>query len=407
MIANFLTGLREGLEASLVVSILIAFLVKSGRRDRLPDIWLGVGAALVLSLTFGAVLQFSSQSMSFEAQETFGGLMSIFAVGLVTWMIFWMRRTARFIKADLEGRVSNALTMSRFAVIVIAFVSVGREGIETSLFLWASTQTAGGGVSPLIGIVLGLGTAVVLGYLMYRSAVRINLAKFFTYTSYALVVVAAGVLAYGVHDLQEAGWIGGINNVLFDISASIPLTSWYGSLLKGAFNFNPAPTVVEFAVWIGYLITVFTLLLWPRKPVTAAPDRSAGVGRPVLFGTLVGGAAAVAVGVVVSGTSAQETPRAANTYTVDSGNRSCDVAQRSFDAGAIAFQVTNSGDDITEVYVYGKKSGSFSRIVNEVENIGPGTTATMTVDLSPGQYQVMCKPGMVDDHASGVVITVR
>ena len=407
MIANFLTGLREGLEASLIVSILVAYLVKSRRRDRLPDTWLGVGAALALSLTFGAVLQFTSQSMSFEAQETFGGVMSIFAVGLVTWMIFWMRRTARFIKSELEGRVAGALAMSRFAVALIAFVAVGREGIETSLFLWATTQSAGGGLSPVVGIVLGLATAVLLGYLMYRSAVRVNLAKFFTYTSYGLVVVAAGVLAYGVHDLQEAGRIRGLDNVLFDISGAVPLTSWYGSVLKGAFNFTPAPTVVEFVVWIGYLATVFTLLLWPRRSPAVAPSGPAGVGRRVAFGTIVGAAAVVAVGVVVSGTSAQEAPAEDATYAVDSGNRTCDLAQRSLAAGRVSFDVTNTGDDITEVYVYGRQNGAFSRIVDEVENIGPGTSSTMTVELEPGQYQVMCKPGMVDDHATGVVITVH
>jgi high-affinity iron transporter len=406
VIANYLTGLREGLEASLVVSILVAYLVKSGRRDRLPDTWLGVGAAVAMSLTFGAVLQFTSQSMSFEAQETFGGVMSIFAVGLVTWMIFWMRRTARHIKSELEGRVADALAMSRFAVAVIAFVSVGREGIETSLFLWASTQTAGGGVSPVVGIVLGLGSAVVLGYLMYRSAVRVNLAKFFTYTSYGLVVVAAGVLAYGVHDLQEAGRVGGSDDVLFDVSSAVPVTSWYGSLLKGAFNFTPAPTVVEFAVWAGYLGIVFALLLWPRRTPAATPSRPTGVGRRIAFGTLVG-AAALAVGVIVSGTSAQEEPPAGARYLVESGNRSCDLAQRTFEAGKVAFRVTNTGDDITEVYVYGRRNGAFTRIVNEVENVGPGASATMTVDLDPGRYQVMCKPGMVDDHAVGVVIAVR
>jgi high-affinity iron transporter len=273
VIANYLTGLREGLEASLVVSILIAYVVKSGRRDRLPDIWLGVGAALALSLAFGAVLQFTSQSMSFEAQETFGGLMSIFAVGLVTWMIFWMRRTARFIKSDLEGKVADALAMSRFAVIVIAFVSVGREGIETSLFLWASTQTAGGGISPLVGIVLGIGTAVVLGYLMYRSAVRINLAKFFIYTSYALVVVAAGVLAYGVHDLQEAGVLPGEHTLAFDVTQTIPPGSLVGALLKGVFNFSPATTVLEATAWLGYAIPTMWFFLSKVRARSHAPAR--------------------------------------------------------------------------------------------------------------------------------------
>lgn len=281
MLANFLIGLREGLEAALVVSILVAYLVKTGRTERLSDIWLGVAAAIALSLGFGALLTFTSQNMSFQAQEAFGGIMSILAVGLVTWMIFWMRRTARFLKRQLEGKMADALSMSRIALIVIAFVSVAREGIETSLFLWTATQAASsGGSSPIVGATLGLLTAAGLGYLLYRSAVRINLAKFFKYTGVGLVVVAAGVLAYGFHDLQEAGWLPGLNSIVFDISAQIPLSSWYGTLLKGAFNFNPAPTLVELVVWACYLVTVMTMFLWPAKapaPIhTASPAAKVG-----------------------------------------------------------------------------------------------------------------------------------
>lgn len=262
MLGNFLIGLREGLEASLVVSILVAYLVKTGHRDRLRELWVGVGAAALISLAFGAVLTFTSQNMSFEAQEAFGGIMSILAVGLVTWMIFWMKRQARFLKRELEGRLATALTLGPIALMVIAFVSVAREGIETSLFVWSATQ-ATSGTRPFLGVVLGLGSAVALGYLLYKSAVSINLAKFFKYTGIGLVVVAAGVLAYGLHDLQEAGWVGGLNSTVFDISAQVPLSSWYGTLLKGAFNFNPAPTVVELTVWVVYLGTVMTLFLWP------------------------------------------------------------------------------------------------------------------------------------------------
>jgi high-affinity iron transporter len=398
VIANILTGLREGLEASLVVGILVAYLVKSDRRDRLRDVWLGVGAAITLSLGVGALLQFTSQSMSFTAQEAFGGTMSIFAVALVTWMIFWMRRTARYLKAELEGKVAEALTMSRVAVTVIAFVSVAREGIETSLFLWASTETAGGGLAPLAGIVIGLSTAVVLGYLIYRSAVQINLARFFSYTSYGLVIVAAGVLAYGVHDLQEAGVIDGLGDVAFDISAAIPLTSWYGSLLKGAFNFNPAPTYAELFVWLGYLAVVFTLLLWPRRTSpTGLTDPRAIRRRNLAFGAVAGAAAITAIGVVVTGTSAQEGLPGQRTYSVISSNKACALDRTSYPAGHIAFVITNTGDDITEVYVYARKGRDFTRIVDEVENIGPGSSATMAVDLEPGAYQVTCKPGMVGD----------
>jgi high-affinity iron transporter len=280
VLANYLIGLREGLEASLVVSILVAYLVKTDRADRLRAVWLGVLAAISLSLAFGALLTFTSHSMSFEAQEMFGGVMSILAVAMVTWMVFWMKRTARFLKRDLEGRLESALSMGTAALVTIAFVSVAREGIETSLFIWSASQ-ATSGTRPLIGALLGLSTAATLGYLLYKSAVHINLARFFKYTGLGLVVVAAGVLAYGFHDLQEAGSLPGLNDTVFDISGAVPLTSWYGSLLKGAFNFNPAPTYVELSVWVVYLVTVMTAFLWPvrSRPVvtTQAPKQSANI----------------------------------------------------------------------------------------------------------------------------------
>jgi high-affinity iron transporter len=265
MLANYLIGLREGLEASLVVGILIAYLVKTGHRDRLPQIWTGVGTAITLSLAFGALLSFTSASLSFEDQEAFGGYTSIVAVAFVTWMIFWMRRTARFLKSEIEGKLAAALTMGPVALVGAAFICVGREGLETSVFLWAAVQSTGRTTSPLVGAGLGLLTAAALGWLFYRQAIRINLAKFFKYTGIGLVIVAAGVLAYAIHDLQEGGVLGGLNNTVFDISSTIPIDSWYGTLLKGTFNFNPAPTTYEFLVWLTYLIAVLTAFLWPQR----------------------------------------------------------------------------------------------------------------------------------------------
>ena len=277
MLANFLIGLREGLEASLVVCILVAYMVRTGRADRLGWVWLGVGGAVTLSFGFGALLQFTSSNMTHEAQEAFGGLMSILSVCLVTWMIFWMRRSARFLKADLEGKLDSAMSVGSLALASIAFVTVGREGIETSVFVWSTTQ-ATSGTRPLLGVLIGLAAAMALGYLIYRSALRVNLAKFFTLTGFALVLVAAGVLAYGFHDLQEAGWIPGLATTVFDVSATLPGSSEAGkvvyTLLKGAFNFNPAPTYVEFTVWICYLVTVLTALLWPRRSTLRAPAAS-------------------------------------------------------------------------------------------------------------------------------------
>ncbi|GAA4086704.1 iron uptake transporter permease EfeU [Streptomyces shaanxiensis] len=264
MFSNYLIGLREGLEASLVVCILIAYLVKTDRRDALKPIWIGIGVAIALALGFGCALEFGSQELTFEAQEALGGSLSILAVGLVTWMVFWMRRTARHLKSELHGKLDAALQMGTGALVATAFLAVGREGLETALFVWASVRAAGdGSTRPLAGAALGIATAIVLGWLFYRGALRINLARFFTWTGGMLVVVAAGVLAYGVHDLQEARWLGGLSDKAFDISDTVDPASWYGTLLKGVFNFQPDPTVLQVTVWLLYLIPTLTLFLAP------------------------------------------------------------------------------------------------------------------------------------------------
>ncbi|MEU9706818.1 iron uptake transporter permease EfeU [Streptomyces sp. NPDC047981] len=264
MFGNYLIGLREGLEAGLVVCILIAYLVKTGRRDALRPIWIGIGVAVGIALAFGAGLEFGSQELTFEAQELLGGSLSILAVALVTWMVFWMRRTARHLKAELHGRLDSALRMGTGALVATAFLAVGREGLETALFVWASVRASSDGTSaPLVGVLLGIATAVLLAWLFYRGALRINLARFFTWTGGMLVVVAAGVLAYGVHDLQEARFLDGLADKAFDVSATIPPDSWYGTLLKGVFNFQPDPTVLQVTVWALYLIPTLALFLAP------------------------------------------------------------------------------------------------------------------------------------------------
>ncbi|MDX2678570.1 iron uptake transporter permease EfeU [Streptomyces soliscabiei] len=264
MFSNYLIGLREGLEASLVVCILIAYLVKTDRRDALKPVWTGIAIAVAIAMAFGCVLEFGSQELTFKAQEALGGSLSIIAVALVTWMVFWMRRTARHLRSELHGKLDAALAMGTGALVATAFLAVGREGLETALFVWTSVHAAGDGTPrPLIGAALGLATAVLLGWLFYRGALRINLAKFFTWTGGMLVVVAAGVLAYGFHDLQEADWVPGLTDRAFDISDTIPPDSWYGTLLKGVFNFQPDPTVFQVTVWLLYLIPTLALFLAP------------------------------------------------------------------------------------------------------------------------------------------------
>jgi len=279
VLANYLIGLREGLEAALVVSILVAYLVKTERRELLGRIWLGVGIAVVASLAFGALLTFGPRGLTFEAQELIGGSLSIVAVGFVTWMIFWMARAARGIAGELRGRVDAAAEGSVWSLALVAMLAVGREGLETALFLWAATQagtrdTDTATWEPLLGAALGLATAVVLGYLLYRGAIRINLTTFFTWTGGFLIVVAAGVLSYGVHDLQEAGFLPGLDSVAFDVSGTIDPTSWYGTVLKGVFNFSPVTTRLEALAWVLYAVPTMTLFLRAvRRRSTPAPPR--------------------------------------------------------------------------------------------------------------------------------------
>jgi high-affinity iron transporter len=283
--ANYLIGLREGLEAALVVSILVAYLVKSDRRHLLPRIWAGVALAVAVSLGFGAALTWGPRGLTFKAQEAIGGSLSLVAVAFVTWMIFWMARAARSLSGSLRGQIDEAAEGNRWSLALVAVLAVGREGLETALFLWAATKAGTretvGTITPtwepLLGAALGIATAVVLGYLIYRGAIGINLTKFFTWTGAFLILVAAGVLAYGIHDLQEASFLPGLNNLAFDVSDTIDINSWYGALLKGVFNFSPATTKLEAAAWLLYAIPVMTVFLVGvrRRTSTAAASQPA------------------------------------------------------------------------------------------------------------------------------------
>jgi high-affinity iron transporter len=274
MFATYLIGLREGLEATLVVSILVAFLVKSTRRDRLPQVWAGVGLAVALSVLFGWLLTYTSTALlsDFKDRELFEATTSVAAVVFVTWMVFWMRSAARSIAGELRSRLTDALAVGSLAVAVMAFLAVVREGLETALIFYSAVQGASSDTGPLLALIGGIVTAIALGWALYASAVRINLTRFFTWTGALLVLVAAGILKYGVHDFQEARVLPGINTRAFDISAVLDPNSWYGTLLAGMFNITPAPTVLETVAWIAYAVPVLILFLRPgRTPAAGKP----------------------------------------------------------------------------------------------------------------------------------------
>ncbi|WP_291383131.1 iron uptake transporter permease EfeU [Demequina sp.] len=272
MLANYLIGLREGLEAALVIGILVAYLVRTRRRDLLPSVWNGVGIAIGVSMAVGAALTLGPRGLSFTAQEIIGGSLSILAVGLITWMIFWMGKTARFLKQRLEDGMERAIAVGKGAILAMALIAVGREGLEIALFLWAGIEAAGSTAAPIVGAALGLATAVALGALIYRGAVRINLRVFFQWTGVFLIIVAGGVLSYGIHDLQEAGVLPGMNTLAFDVSDTITPGSVLGTLLKGIFNFSPSTTVLEAVAWVAYVVP--TMWLFVRMAFARTPHKA-------------------------------------------------------------------------------------------------------------------------------------
>jgi high-affinity iron transporter len=274
LFGSLLIGLREGLETAIVVTILIAFLVKSDRRDALKWVWLGVAGAIAMTIGVFLTIQLSENTISGLAAEAIAGVASLVAVIIVTTMVLWMRKAAATISGELRSDMARALETGGIAVATLAFLAVGREGVETALFMvgYANASTAW----PLAGLVIGLLIAVIFAYGMYAGAVRINLAKFFKYTGAFLVVVAAGILSYAIHALQTVGWLPGLGAKAFDMTGAFNWSSWYGQVIQGVFNISPTPSVLQFVCWLAYLSVVLTLFL---RPVAAKPAPAATLER--------------------------------------------------------------------------------------------------------------------------------
>ncbi|MFI1797822.1 iron uptake transporter permease EfeU [Streptomyces sp. NPDC020379] len=390
---SFLIGLREGLEAGLIVSVLVATLVRADAKSRLPQVWTGVLGAIALSLSFGAVLTFTAATLSATAQEAFGGTLSVIAVAFVTAMVFWMRRSARNLSGEIREKVTSALAMGTGMLIVTSFLAVGREGLETALFLWTTARAAGESAGPMAGAGAGLVIAAVLCWGLYRRVLKINLTKFFTATGIVLIVIAAGVLGYGLRDLQEGGVLPGRSAFAFDLSQSIDASSWYGTLVQGVLNLTPSMTWLQVIAYVAYLAVVMTLFVRgvrttaprTRAPKAEKPEKAPG-SRPAW----VVPAAVVAVPAVVAGAVvAFSGSKPAGDQTVAVSEKDCGKGFTAPEPGRRTFQMHNTGDKVSEVYLVEPATNA---VHGEIEGLAPGTTRELVATVGGGEYAWRCVP---------------
>ena len=276
MLPTFVIGLREGLEAALIVGIIAAFLGQSGRRDALPTVWLGVGLAVLICLAFGVGLHVLSDSLDFTQQERLETVIGAFAVIMVTYMVLWMSRHARDMKGELEGAASTALAKgSTRALVLMAFLAVLREGFETVVFLLALAQSSANGALALTGALLGIVIAAGIGYGVYRGGVRLNLPRFFRVTGAALVIVAAGLVMSTLHTAWEGQWLSAGQAPALDLTWLVRHGTPLESLFSGVLGIQPVPTVIEVTCWLVYAVPMLLVVLWPRGRRVRSPAPAA------------------------------------------------------------------------------------------------------------------------------------
>ena len=277
MLPTFVIGLREGLEAALIVGIIAAFLAQQGRTDTLRLVWFGTAAAVAICVGVAIVLQVISSDLPQRQQEGLETVVGALAVCMVTYMIIFMRRHARGLKKDLEGATASALASgSSRALVAMAFLAVLREGFETAVFLLATFQASGDARTSWLGAVLGIGLAAAVGYTIYKGGVRLNLARFFRVTGLVLVVVAAGLVMTAFHTASEAGWLTAGQAQAFDLSWLVRPGTPLSSLLTGVLGIQPFPAWIEVIAWLAYLIPMVLIVAWPagqarkREPVAVS-----------------------------------------------------------------------------------------------------------------------------------------
>jgi high-affinity iron transporter len=273
MLAGFLLALREGVEAALIVGIVLGLLKKMNRSDRAPWVWLGVGIASIVSVIAALMLNLLNAEFEGPGEMAFEGLTMLFAAGVLTWMIFWMQKQGRQTQLGLEANVKSALSHgTHWGLFFVAFLAVVREGVELALFLTAVnfSEPAAGVEAPILGWLgglLGLIAAVIIGWLMFDTAIKLNLRRFFQLTSIVLIVFAAGLVGHAIHEFNELGWIPSVVEHIYDLNAIVPESSTVGQFLSALFGYNANPALTEMTGYLGYFVAVFGLTRWlARKP---------------------------------------------------------------------------------------------------------------------------------------------
>jgi len=386
VLPTFVIGLREGVEAALIVGIIATFLRQEGRRDALRPMWLGVAAAIAICVAVGVALELLDQELPQRQQEGLETIVGVAAVGIVTFMVVWMRRHARDLSGELRARAGDALASgSVTALVAMAFFAVIREGLETVVFVLAVLQSAEEPALAGAGVLLGLACAVAVGAAIYRGGVRLNLARFFRVTGAVLVLVAAGLVASTLHSAHEAGWLNVGADTAFDLSWLVVPGTWTSALLTGMLGWQPQPSQAEVVGYFVYLIPMGAYVLWPAR---VARTQVASVACLLLL------AAIVLAGCGGSDPSGGGSGRTVAVKLTDAG---CDPAALKLDAGRTTFEVTNAGTGrVSELELL-----KGARILGEKENLVAGLSGTFTLTLQPGEYTLSCPGGT--SSATGVL----
>jgi high-affinity iron transporter len=274
MLASYLLSLREGIEAALIIGIVLGALRQMRRTELVPAVWLGALSAAALSLLGAIVLTTFGLELEGAAEPIFEGITMILAAALLTWMIFWMSRTARTLKSDIEADVQRAaFGTGKRALFFVAFIAILREGIELALFLTASVF-ATDWLQTTLGAILGLGTAILLGWSIFAAILRLDLRRFFQVTGFLLILFAAGLVAHGIHEFNEVGWIPAVIEHVWDVNALLDENSTFGLLLKALFGYNGNPSLTEVLAYAVYFATVFLGLRLANKPKPVTSNAS-------------------------------------------------------------------------------------------------------------------------------------